>query len=181
MKEKQVKKASEAFQRELSFWLDALEHYSEPAFKQNVSTSGWTIGQLYQHLNESTFAILRLYIPECLNKPILSHEKKTLSGNVLFLLGQFPPIRTKFNGTAPKQPENTRKIRHYMESLKEMGKEVELQLIEASQSGKKNHFILGYLDAVEWFRFLAMHLGHHKRQKRRIDKALDVWRKKEEY
>jgi len=161
------------FEEEWAYWKRALEDYTDEQLGQLTEASGWTMGQVYDHLIMTSYDLSRDWIPDCL----ATYEKtgdltKTAAGTALFLLGRFPPIRAKFAGPAPTQPQNKAEIETRFDDLLASMRDTRDLLNQATQSGKKKHFAFGHLDGWEWYRFVTMHLRHHRRQKKRIDELL---------
>ncbi len=168
-------KLFQQFEEEWTHWKHALEGYTDEQLIQLTEASGWTIGQVYDHLIMTTYDLSRDWIPECLATfEETGHLAKTAAGTALFLIGRFPPIRAKFAGPAPAQPQNKAEIETRFDELLESMRSTRDLLNQATQSGKKKHFAFGYLDGWQWYQFITMHLRHHRRQKKRIEGALGV-------
>jgi len=169
-------KLFQQFEEEWTYWKHALGGYTNEQLAELTEASGWTMGQVYDHLIMTSYDLSREWIPECLaTYEETGHLTKTAAGTALFLLGRFPPIRAKFAGPAPAQPQNKTEIETRFDELLASMRETRDLLNEATQSGKKKHFAFGHLDSWEWYRFITMHLRHHRRQKKRIDGALGVY------
>lgn len=170
---KNIEKNTASLLKTLNQWVEALEKYNEEQLKQETSDSKWTIGQVYHHLMETSNGILENIIPKCLADPNMNADKKvTMSGKAVLLFGQIPPVRAKFKGEGPKQPKNKLEIAEGMQTLVGLVKGLQAQLTEATNSGRFQHFVFGYLTAWDWFKFINIHFKHHLRQKKRIDSEL---------
>lgn len=166
-------KLFQEFEVEWAYWKNALEDYTEDQLRQLTEASGWTMGQVYDHLIMTSYGLSREWIPECLaTYEETGHLRKTPTGTAIFLLGRFPPIRAKFEGPAPVQPQNKAEIEVRFDEVFAAVRDTRDLLNQATQSGKKKHFALGYLDGWQWYKFITIHLRHHRRQKKRIDAVL---------
>ena len=164
------------FEKTAEIWRSSLEHYSEEQFSRKPDGNGWSIGQVYNHLVGGTRRYQLRQIAACLDgKGTHNGEGKTISGMIVFALGRFLPARIKVppsDAYTPKQPGGIQEIRaglhHLIEAIREAGKALE----GATEIQKTRHFILGALNAREWYQLTEMHFRHHLRQKGRLDQFL---------
>lgn len=166
-------KLFQQFEEEWTYWKRALEGYTDESLMQLTEASDWTMGQVYDHLIMTSYNLSCDWIPACLaTYEETGHLTKTAIGTTFFLVGRFPPIRAKFVGPAPAQPQSKAEIETRFDELLPAVRDARDLLNTATQSGKKKHFALGHLDGWEWYRFITMHFRHHRRQKKRIDELL---------
>jgi len=145
-------KLFQEFEEEWAYWKRALNNYTEEQLQQLTDASGWTMGQVYDHLIMTSYDLSRDWIPECLaTYEETGHLTKTAIGTATFLLGKFPPIRAKFAGPDPTQPQNKADIETRFDELFNAVRDTRDLLNQATQSGKKKHFAFGYLDGRKIF------------------------------
>lgn len=159
------------FERVCGTWIRALDDYEEIEWRRPPAPGTWSISQVYAHILEvATLSLSQL--EKCIEREY-GKPRKTLAGHLVFLLGGLPPMRIRAPKTlssAPSQPESKETVRGGLtEAIERMRR-----LIAAvpSARGVSTHPILGKLTAREWFAFMAMHMQHHLRQKKRIDRLL---------
>jgi hypothetical protein len=162
----------------ISFWIGALERYSVAELLVKPQDGGWSIGQLYNHLiNETAFYIGE--IETCLSNNEHAKEKMSDEGRKLFQKNCFPDVKLKRpeGNPEPPQPENKEKLMAEMEKLKLKLHQLGTDIENSRNNGKTRHPGLLYFNAREWLQFAEMHLRHHLRQKREIDKYLEEIKK----
>lgn len=164
------------FEKTAEIWRSALEHYSEEQFARKPDVNSWSIGQVYNHLVGGTRRYQLRQIAACLDgKGTHNGEGKTISGMIVFALGSFLPARIKVPPSdtyTPKQPAGIQEMKaglnHLIEAMRQTGNALE----GATEIQKTRHFILGALNAREWYQLTEMHFRHHLRQKGRLDQFL---------
>ncbi len=156
------------------YWLKELDFYGEKQFKKKNSEKEWSIGQVYDHLLNGTYAFQLREIKNCLNHTNGAEGgKKKIKGSLLYMLNGFPPLKIKgidATGYEPAQPESPAKVKdEFFRFIKEMQKAA-IAIDEAGDlSYKTLHPSLGMLNALEWYKLIEMHFRHHLRQKTRLD------------
>lgn len=165
-----------AFLETGKIWIKELDFYGDHQFKQSTEDSAWSIGQVYDHLVNGTYAYHFKHIEQCIasngeNKGL----KKNLKGKLLFFFGSFPNLKIK--GVPPEkyvpgQPESPSKMKddfyRFIKAMQKTSKSIDT----ANAQGKTLHPTLGWLNALEWYKLIEMHFRHHLRQKARLDKSI---------
>lgn len=160
----------------ISKYQSALDHYSEAQFKQQPHPDSWSIGQVFTHLDDAWFGFMKLKLNKCLGSEEYANESLAAAGVSLFEQNKFPAIRIKGapkSSYDPQPAENRDAAKAKMEKMRLSMREIKVSLAKASASGKRRHFVFGYMNAWEWFELSAIHLRHHWGQKERIDAVLD--------
>ena len=140
-------------------------------FHLSPADGGWSYAEVYAHIFDLSILSLEA-IERCLTGEAKQGKTPFITRAILFF-GAFPPAM-KFK--VPKQFESRvrkissaeaaaliaefeRKLQPYAEKLK-----------TAVPERKIAHPRLGYLNALQWLRFIEIHLKHHLKQLNRIDK-----------
>ncbi len=157
-------------------WEKALERYSDQQLAAVAPSQTWSMGQVYMHLFEGTQQFQLKKMEEALDPEAPVAGKKKLVGSIMFFFDSFPPMRIKVPASSeytPRAPGNKEEIFRTIERLKQLVYQSaeKLHQIE-SFTGKAFHPAFGWLTALEWFALIPMHIRHHLRQKRRIDREL---------
>lgn len=171
----------DAFQRTTDEWLAALDTYTPEDFVKKLPVEGeWNLQQVYGHIIEATESLAVPSIEKCLNDGRRPTEATmNVWGRIFFLLGSFPPIRIRFKPRPDYQPRAIATIQDARAGLLRARDKVNAastRIAAADPARKSRHPAFGALNAAEWLQFAEMHLRHHLRQKRRVERALSLAR-----
>jgi len=161
------------FNKTLDTWITGLEQYSFTQLSAKPSPTGWSLGQLYMHLIESTrFFIKQVHISASANDN--SNEEAFADAKTMFRNNDFPDLLLEGppSNAATPQPVSKDQLVAELTELKDEIKKAERLVSETQFKGKTRHFGLGYFTANEWMQFAEMHFRHHLRQKKRLDDFL---------
>lgn len=159
-------------------WMQALDSYSDQNFLQKPDEHSWSIGQVYYHLVNGTNRFHLHQIGLCVEgkgKEIKGGKK--FPGKIVFFTGSFPNTKIKVPPSetyTPKQPAGREAVREGLQQLIQTMRSTADKISSASVIMKAEHPALGYLNAHEWFDLIEMHFRHHLRQKKRLDRFLDI-------
>jgi hypothetical protein len=141
-------------------------------FQRNPRNGGWSYSEVYQHIFD--LSLLSLYE---LDKCISGHGKQKSThwiSRLILFFGRFPPLmKLKVPAalgsrvTKISKEEASDMINKFLVQLQPYGKTMEL----ANPLMKTPHPRLGFLNARQWLRFIEIHLKHHLKQLKRIDKS----------
>ena len=166
------------YRKTFTIWLNALDKYSEEQFRRKPSPESWSMGQVYTHLLLGNDHFFLKQVEKCLNKEGTAlGGRKTLAGSFISLINGFPPVRAKMPKAVevvPRQPENIDFIRKKWLNSMALAENMKKRLPGCDLAHKTRHPAFGFLNAEEWFRANEMHLRHHFRQKKRLDKFLGM-------
>jgi len=158
-------------------WREALEKTTDARLIAPTESGQWTLGQVYAHIIDATELMVVPQIEKCMSPDWRSTSKgKTLAGFGVFALGSIPPIRIRFRPSpdyAPKQPESREAIRVALDRMEARLLDLSARLVDIPADRRARHPLLGMLNAAEWLEFAQMHLRHHHRQRRRLERILD--------
>jgi hypothetical protein len=167
-----IKKIHSDFQKIFSLWQSELEKYSDSDLKRQISPDTWTLGQVYNHLINSTLGFHLKQVEFCLTNSAEKNQSKNFKGFLAYhVLNGFPPIKIKVPASdfyTPKHPNSKEEI---LVGFKQVEKAMQ-ELVErfaTNQEGKTIHPGFSYLSAKEWYKLVEMHWRHHLRQKKELD------------
>lgn len=160
------------FEETIQLWIDSVDDYNVAMLLQKPAENSWSMGQVYMHIIVDTgyFAgQIKLALETDENANETMHEDAA----AIFENDGFPD--TKIVNAAAGQPPQPSSIEAVKNGLSAIRQEIvtgctsnHLDLAR----GKTRHPGLLYFNALDWLRFVEMHMRHHLRQKKRIDKAL---------
>ncbi|WP_299250999.1 hypothetical protein [uncultured Cytophaga sp.] len=157
------------------YWLKELDYYGANQFKKKDNSKNWSVGQLYDHILVYSQEVHIKAIQECLQMKGSPGKKegKTLRGTIQFAIGGYLPFKYKGNPyIEPSQPLSPEKVKddfyRFLKVIYKVGKEIDYK----KSTNKVKHPSLGYLSADEWFELIEMHMRHHMRKKKVLDKEM---------
>lgn len=141
-------------------------------FQLTPPIGGWSYSEVYDHIFDASILSL-IPMVECING---GGEKKhtVFIVKLILFFGMFPPAK-KFK--VPKRLESRVKKINHQEARIWIGKflhQLEASYINIDQANpllKTLHPRLGYLNASQWLRVIEIHLNHHLKQLKRIEKS----------
>lgn len=159
-----------AIQKSMNAYRSTLNKMNEDLFSKTPLSGGWSFSEVYSHIFDSSLLSLRA-IQACVKGEGKSATTPFAAKAILFF-GRFPPGRYK----VPKRlAERVKKIT--IPEAEQLIRDFEAQLntIEKTTSQalprvKIAHPRLGYLNAMQWLRFIDIHMCHHLKQLKRIEK-----------
>jgi hypothetical protein len=166
------------FEKVANTWLAALDTYTMDELLKKPSDESWSIGQVYIHITTANKYFLGKNANALANGEGFETGKgKNKWGHLVFLLNMFPPVNVKMpkkdtGGTEPIQPESKEQIERKIKENLAFFKEMEEMVAKAPKNQTKKYPFLGYLNASEWYTLAGLHMKHHLRQKRKLDKFL---------
>lgn len=149
-----------------------LDQLTDEEFQATPAIGGWSYSEVYSHIFDAS--LLSLAATEnCING---KGEIKPTPFLVKLILwyGGFPP-QQKYK--VPKTLEaRVRKItiaeaRSMMNEFSQQLQLIYPSICTADQALKRPHPRLGYLNTTGWLRFIEIHLKHHLKQLKRIEKS----------
>jgi hypothetical protein len=141
-------------------------------FTQTPSIGGWSYSEVYAHIFDSSLLSLQA-VQKCLNGEGLV-EKTHFGAKVILFFGMLPPGKRY---KVPKRlADRTKKIdfataEQFISDFGFQLAKITPQLEKNSSTAKVAHPRLGFLNAKQWLRFIEIHLNHHLKQLRRIEKS----------
>ncbi len=168
------------FNYTLAKWKAYLEGYSFSELCAAPSPESWSIGQVALHLIEETLWYFE-QVEVCLKTNGNAEKEIQPKATKLLEKNSYPNKRLKCTDDLPTPPQPISKeaLLRQWEQLNASILMTAMAIASSPFSGKVAHPGHGYLNAVEWFQFAEMHMRHHFRQKKRIDKFLNRVSKRE--
>ncbi|RAJ27097.1 DinB family protein [Pedobacter cryoconitis] len=149
-----------------------LRKVPEGQFQLTPPIGGWSYSEVYAHIFDISLLTLK-EVDNCIKgegkvKPTAFIVK------VILFFGSFPP-KAKYKvpkALAGRESKITKEAAaEFIEEFVEQLNMVYSQLHLADPALKTRHPRLGYLNASQWFRFMEIHLKHHLKQLKRIEKS----------
>ena len=166
------------FEKQANKWLTSLDSYTMEELLKKPSDESWSMGQVYIHIATANKYFLGKNANSLANgEDFTTGKSKTKWGRLVFIFNMFPPMSVKMpkkdtGGTEPIQPESKEQIERKIRENLVFFKEIEEKVSQAPKSQVKKYPFLGYLNAAEWYTIAGLHMKHHLRQKRKLDKFL---------
>jgi len=151
---------------------DQLTKVNDDSFIIVPPIGGWSKSEVYSHIFDASLLSL-IAMHNCIKGD--GESKSThFAVKMILLFGMLPPGK-KYK--VPKRlAERVKKINLF--AAQQFMTDFELQLAKlfpliknADPKVKTKHPRLGYLNAEQWLRFIEIHLSHHLKQLKRIEKS----------
>jgi len=159
-----------AIQKSMNAYRSTLNKMSESLFSKTPPSGGWSYSEVYSHIFDSNLLSL-MAIRNCIKGE--GKDKITpFTARVILFFGRFPPGKYK----VPKRlAERVKKIPipeavQLIADMETQLSHIESTIRQASARQKIAHPRLGYLNAMQWLRFIDIHMRHHLKQLKRIEK-----------
>jgi hypothetical protein len=172
-----VDEIKSSFNETVNTWQKITREYSEQLFKLQPSADAWSVGQVCEHLIESTKRVFAI-IDKCLEGNTNENEQKTEIGEMVIKSNILPDRKVQVPShkeNPPLQPESTLAVNIIFEELRERFMLVTLKIKASKGTGKEKHTVFGYLNAQEWLQSIDMHWRHHLKQQQSIDILLKIF------
>jgi len=144
---------------------------SDSEFQTTPPIGGWSYSEVYFHIFDAS--ILSMAQLEACIKGRGKDKPTSLVAKLILFFGRFPPVKLK----APVQLE-ARLKKVTMQEAQDLIAAFLIRLeaaypkiSETDKNIKNLHPRLGYLDTEQWLRFIEIHLKHHYKQLKRIEKS----------
>lgn len=153
-----------------------LDTIPDEAFTETPPGGGWSYAEVYSHIMKATLGSC-IALERCTHSNCPPSKKGlNLMGHFMMLAGVFPPGRLKMsNALATKMPAEKISKEDAKNLLIKCRKRIEdtSPLIkDSSRNFRYKHPRLGMLTAGQWFKFIRIHLYHHLKQLKRIEKKI---------
>jgi len=154
-----------------SRYRDMLNSISEKDFQLMPPIGGWSYSEVYSHIFDSSLLAMQP-MEDCINGTGL--ERKTaFPVKLILFFGSLPPGKFKVPEKLVSRVKKISKAEaeaFINEFLLRLQRDEQL-IGNASKEIKNKHPRLGYLNAAQWLRFIEIHLKHHYKQLKRIEKS----------
>jgi hypothetical protein len=178
----QAEKVYKKFLELAKYYLKELDYYGKNQFKYKPSDGAWSLGQLYDHLINGTYAFHLKEIENCLaHKHGRDGGPKRFKGKLIFFLNGFPKMKIKGISASkytPAQPESPVKMKDEVYRFIKVMQKVSKDIDQANNPTYKTlHPSFGMLTALEWYMVIEMHFRHHIKQKTKLDEVVRSYSK----
>jgi len=149
-----------------------LDRIDDAHFQLVPPINGWSYSEVYAHIWDASLLTLDT-MEDCLNAKGKHNKPTAFVTRLILLFGAFPPGRYK---TPPLLEDRVKLIskteaRTLIDNfINRLDADVE-SMNRAQDDIKTLHPKLGYLNANQWLRFIEIHLKHHYKQLKRIEKS----------
>jgi hypothetical protein len=158
----------------IDVWVKAVQENTFDRLLEKPSENSWSLGQLCNHLLESTDYFFEQVIL-CLSNNENAGEEMSPDAQIMFRNNEFPNIAIEgppSNASTP-QPNSKEGLLHSLTELRQRLNTIEAKFSNSRCKGKTRHPGLKYFNAGQWLKFAEMHFRHHLRQKKKIDDFLN--------
>ncbi len=151
-----------------------LDSIPDDLFQTTPPAGGWSYAEVYSHILSATLGS-SIALEKCANGTCPSTEDgPTFLGRLMMFTGSFPPIKVKVPAAiAAKMPVSKLSKEEAKNLLIKCRKRIDdtVPLVKGASTGSRfKHPRLGMLNAKQWLKFIRIHLVHHLKQLRRIEK-----------
>ena len=149
-----------------------LDRIDDKQFQLIPPIDGWSYSEVFAHIWDASLLTLDT-MEDCLNGKG-KHDKPTaFVSRMILLFGAFPPGKYKtppvLDGRVKliSKTEARALINTFINRL-----DADVESMNRAQNDIKTlHPRLGYLNAQQWLKFIEIHLNHHYKQLKRIEKS----------
>lgn len=175
-----VRKVLAKIEKTEAAWNEALQRRTEDCFAKPRGDGEWTLGQACDHVTAVSMGFLDA--AEALTRGEGEERRAGLMTTMMVGMGSLPPARFK---VPPNLPPEFAKFAHpdpltKAEALERFATVADRHksLYEAVAAApprlRSKHPAAGWVNAAQWYKLSEMHMRHHLRQLRRIEKELDA-------
>jgi len=152
-------------------YTERLHMISETQFQVTPPPGGWSYSEVYCHIFDASLLSL-VPVEKCIAGK--GEQKRTwLITKIILFAGRLPGTKYKMPKTLePRVRKITKEEASFL--IKEFTTKLSDDfngMGQADPAVKNQHPNLGYLNASEWLRFIEIHLNHHLKQLKRIEKS----------
>jgi DinB superfamily len=148
-----------------------LDTIPEEVFTETPQAGGWSYAEVYSHILQATLAS-SIGLERCTNNNCAPTSKGlNFLGRIVMFLGMFPVKIKQPQSVATKMPATKISKEEAKNLIIKCRKRIDdtMPLIKDSSPGSRyKHPRLGMLNAMQWFKFIRVHLQHHLKQVERI-------------
>ncbi|MEM7549605.1 MAG: hypothetical protein AAF363_08020 [Bacteroidota bacterium] len=160
-------------------WLADLHKYDADKMSIKPTKKQWCMAELYDHLMKvaNTYQLPNFHL--CLENGDKLKARKNLRARIIFDLQLLPyrkmklesfpeEIANSFTPEIKKKPDLLSQFERWIKLVEEES----LRLDKIDMAVKHFHPLFGWINAIEWFSLIEIHIRHHTRQKQRIEKLV---------
>ncbi|MET3112888.1 hypothetical protein AAKU52_000607 [Pedobacter sp. CG_S7] len=149
-----------------------LNTINDEQFQLPPTAGGWSYSEVYSHIFDASILSLQS-LEKCLDGIGKDHPTAFVVKVILYF-GTFPPgVKYKVPKILAARVKMIPKA-EAAELIQKFTQQLEVdykKMTRARRDIKTAHPKLGYLNAAQWLRFIEIHLNHHLKQLKRIEKS----------
>ena len=149
-----------------------LKEIDDAQWQATPPTQGWSYSEVYYHIFDASILSLIQLTESAEGRAKI--KPTAFAVKLILFLGMLPPgKRFKAPKTLTERVKKAGKddIQALMDVFLKQLQAAYPKLKKADLSIKAPHPKMGYLNANHWLRFIAIHLNHHLKQLKRIEKS----------
>jgi len=156
----------------LQVYRQKLDEIPDEVFNTTPPGGGWSYAEVYSHIMQATLGSFTA-VQRCSNGTGKTHTKSlNWLGRLILYTGFFPGMKFKAPESIASMTVNINKeeARNLIIKVRKRLDEIVPDIDGSPKFCKIKHPRFGMLNGKQWFRFIGIHLEHHLRQLKRIDK-----------
>ena len=169
-------KEKKAIEAALNDYRRQLETIPDKLFMKTYADEQWSYAEVYSHVLQAVL-MASMTLERCAYIPVKPNgPKANLAGRMVMLFGRLPPIKVKVPESVAARIPATKiskeeaknlimKCRKRIDTITELAR-------QCPPDARTKHPRLGMFNAMEWYKFIRIHLEHHLKQLERIKKNL---------
>jgi len=160
-------------------WQAALEGHDEGCFTKAAKPGAWTLGQVCDHVTRASRIFLDSAQALCAGVGE-THSGSLFTGLTFGVFRSLPPLRFRVPADLPEEfakleapdPMTRAAAQERFAAILDRTRGLCEGVNAAPRSLRSNHPAAGWLNALQWYQLSEMHMRHHLRQLRRLEKTL---------
>lgn len=167
-----VAKECKAIEVALTAYRERLDTIPEELFTETPPGGGWSYAEVYSHILQATLGS-SINAERCANGTGEKNSKgSTLLGRLVLLFGRLPAVKVKapaeVTAKIPAIKISKEDAKNLIIKCRKRIEATTPRIKNASLTSRNKHPRFGMLNAVQWYRFIRIHLQHHLKQLDRI-------------
>ena len=162
----------------LDNYRDQLDTIPDELFAETPPGGGWSFAEVYSHILQATLAST-IAAERCINGTCGSTKKGlSILGRLVLFFNRFPPVRVKTPAAEAARMNITKLTKEEAKNLlikcHKRVDEITPGIKGSPIQNRFKHSRFGMLNALQWYRFVLIHLNHHLKQLERIKKKFAI-------
>lgn len=141
----------------------------EKDFQVSPPMGGWSYSEVYSHIFDSSLLSL-MAVAKCSNGQG-ENKPSTLAAQLVLLLGWLPKVKVPSKLADRVKKIDQQAAQQLITAFELALSEIYPHIAQAKPNAKVKHPRLGYLNATQWLKFIAIHFNHHLKQLQRIKES----------
>jgi len=150
-----------------------LDAIPDDEFDVTPANGGWSYAEVYSHIMQATLLSF-IAIDRCTTGNKSTKDGLNFWGRYVMLLQRFPPIKTKapekVSSKIPVTKISKEEAKNLIVKCRKRLEDAFPAINNVPLKNRSKHPRLGMLNVPQWLKFVRIHLQHHLKQLKRIDK-----------